>query len=334
MIVWVTPLLGRSRMFYTENQRKCFFEKADELYEEYCVRFAKEIVTPEKSDELEKMIRKSAIIDDWWEEEYFPGWDKNAFLSKKVFKALFDDLDTHKFYWEEVCSRAPRENPETWYQNSTVKSLLHEFINDEEDPYKIIVELSEREIACLTYTLYSIFVNFLQKYLEINSEDADKILAIMYCGEFAQNEWLNLIYHENIKDIQRHVTERFLYAFLMDDYSRGMEPDAFYEFLHEEIMGAFYREIYDVRAEILKAGREYLSKNDTNPWSPKEMNSFYKYITDNVNLEFEAPHFEWYLNSNMDLSNMPILTFDGDMGDEFLNEEEFDDFPDGDEEDY
>jgi len=300
MFVWMTGLVDASRMWYTENQRKYFFEKVDSLYTEYCVRFVKEILPASKSQQIEQKIRDGLDIEDWWDNELFSGYDPKEFQSEKVYPAMFDDLEKNKYYYEEICTDAPEENIEDWYNCSVVKSLLHEFVNDEEDPFKLNDHLSDKEIACFSYTICSIYVQFLKQYLEIDEEYSDKLLKLFYCGEFAQNEWLNLVNGEHFKEMRPRLTHRFLYRYLSGDYDMGMDPKLFSEFLHDEVLSPIYRTIYYSRYEILKAGRKYLEQNADKRWSPNEMDNFYHFIIDNVKMNFKAPNFRSYTSSPED----------------------------------
>ena len=236
MFIWMSGLLNWSRMFYTENQRKCFFEKVDILYEQYCILFAEQMVSSEIISHLRDLILNGDNIDDWWEETGLSEDDKDAFLQEKVYKAMFEDLEKNNCYWEEVRRNAPAEEPEKWNQNAIVKSLLHEFINDKDDHYQIVDQLSDKEIACLTYAIYSIFVDYIKTHLKVSDEDTEYMMRVLYCGEFAQNEWLNLVSGENCQNIRGRVTEGFLYVFLEKEYSFGIEPILFSEFLHDEIL--------------------------------------------------------------------------------------------------
>lgn len=297
MFIWMTGLLNMSRMWYTENQRKCFFEKVDFLYIEYCVHFIKEIVSPAKSQEIEEKIRAGINIEDWWDNKTISECSIKQFEQEKVYPAMFDDLEKNGYYWEEIYTNAPAEKIEDWYECSIVKSLLHEFVNDEEDPYKLNNHLTDKEIACFTYTIYSIYVQYLKQYLNIEDEDSDRLLKLLYCGEFAQNEWLNLVNGEQVKEMRHRLTERFLYRYLSRDYDMGIEPMLFSEFLHDEILSPIYITIYESRFEILKTGRKYLAENADKRWTPSEMENFYNFIMDNVKMNFEAPDFNAYRSS-------------------------------------
>nr|WP_308507967.1 hypothetical protein [uncultured Stomatobaculum sp.] len=298
MFIWMTGLLNMSRMWYTENQRKCFFEKVDALYIEYCVQFVNEMIPPAESREIEQKIRAGINIEEWWNSKFFSECSAKYFEQEKVYPAMFDDLEKNGYYWEEIYTDASDENIEDWYKCSIVKSLLHEFVNDEENPYKLNDQFTDKEIACFSYTICSIIVNHLKQHLHIDYEDADRLLKILYCGEFAQNEWLNLANGENIKEMRHRLTERFLYRFLLKDYDMGIEPMLFSEFLHDEILSPIYIEIYESRFEILKTGRKYLAENAEKCWTPSEMDNFYNFIMDNVTMNFEAPDFNAYRPSS------------------------------------
>ena len=295
MFVWITAFLNLSRMWYTENQRRCFFEKVDDLYKEYSIQLIKEMLPSERIPEIEQKIRDGISIEDWWDDELFPGYDFEQFEQEKVYPAMHDDLIKNSCYWEDVCHNAPPERIEDWYKCSFVKSLLHEFVNDENDPYQLNDQLTEKEIACFSYAICSILVQYLKKHLHVKDKDADKILKILYCGEFAQNEWLNIVNGENIKEMRHRLTERFLRRFLSIDYNMGIEPALFSEFLHDEVLSPIYITIYDVRHEILKAGRDYLAKNAEKRWTPEEMDNFYNHIIANVKIEIEEPDIEGYM---------------------------------------
>lgn len=289
MIIWSRALLGASQMFYTENQRKLFFDMADGL----CRMIIAELIKkkyPERSEEAGRLTRESMDMDEWWDTLAVPQLDLTQFLYETVHPSLFELLKKHNFYREEIIANAPEETPEDWYKCSTVKSLLHEFINDEKDPYKIIQRLSDKEIACFSYAICSIYTDYLKKYLHVNDEDSDWMLKILYCGEFAQNDYINMIYGEKVQKIRSKVTMYFFFVHLFHDYNMGIsDQPAFYEFLHDEVVGPVYRTILEARYEILSAGEEYLFKNEDEVWSPRFMEGFYRFILENVKMEFEAP---------------------------------------------
>ncbi len=300
MFVWMTGLLNVSKMWYTENQRKCFFEKVDVLYTEYCIHFVKEMVSPSKSWEIEQKIRDGINIEDWWDSKIFLECNIEHFEQEKVYPAMFNDLEKNGYYWKEIYTNAPAENIEEWYKCSIVKSLLYEFVNDEENPYKLNDQLSDKEIACFTYTICSIFVQYMKQHLNIDDENSERLLKLFYCGEFAQNEWLNLVNGEHIKEMRHRLTERFLYRYLSGDYNIEIEPTLFSEFLHDEVPSPIYRTIYDSRHAMLRIGRKYLIQNADKRWAPSEMDNFYNYIIENVKMDFEAPNS----NAYKPLSNM------------------------------
>lgn len=286
MFTWMSCFLQLSRMFYTENQRKVFFEIVDGLYEKYCIQYVREMVPSDRLPRIEALIEKGANVDEWWDEECFSGIDKDSFLKGKVYKAMYDDVVENGAYWEEVCEHAPMEKPEDWYANSFVKALLHEFINDDEDPYKLVDHFSDREIACLSYTICSILTIFIKESLDVSDEDADYMLSVLYCGEFAQNDWLNKVYGENVKEIRSKVTKKFLYAFLDREYSQKAGSQMFYEYLDDEILEPVFVTIYDHRFEILGAARKYLADYGDNRWTQKEMDDFCQYIIKSVPMRF------------------------------------------------
>ncbi len=294
MFVWMSGLLDISRMWYTENQRRYFFEKVDSLYSQCCVRAVKELLPPSKNQQVEQKINDGADINDWWDSDLFSGYDLHTFNKKLVYPAMFDELEENVYYRDEVFDNAPAENMKDWYKCSVVKSLLHEFVNDEEDPYKLNDRLSDKEIACFSYTVCRIYADYMKQHLHIDDEDADRLLKLLYCGEFAQNEWLNIVNGEHINKIQNRVTRRFLRSFLFNNYNMGMDPFLFSEFLNDEIISPIYNTIYNSRHEILAAGRKYLAENEDNRWSPHEMDNFCNYVIENVKLEFEAPDFDGY----------------------------------------
>lgn len=314
MFVWMSGLLDVSRAFYTEKQRECFFKKVDQLYEKYCIQSVREVFPGDVCGQIEKKIRQGNKVEDWWETFAGPEADMESFIYDRVYKALFDDLRANiEDYVEEICSTAPEERPEEWYKCSLVKSLLHEFINDRRDPYKIAVHLSERETAFLAYTICSILSGRIRRTLGMNDRDAGYMQKVLYCGEFAQNDWLNLAWHENVQTVRRKVTEQFLYTFLSKEYNPGMDPASFSEFIHDEIISPFYMAVYEAREEIMEKSREYWEDQAASEWMPDEMDRFCRYITEHVDLEMEEPHLEWYLQ---DESGKEDLTEDPDGWDE------------------
>ena len=295
MLVWMRGLVGASKMFYTENQREYFFRKVDELYQRYCIQLAGEVLPEDKCAEAEKRIIDGESVDDWWDEYVSLDVDKDSVIYEKVYRPLFVDLVNNHYYTYETYMNAPSENPAEWYKCSTVKSLLHEFINDEEDPYEIIVPLSDEQIAYLSYAICSIYVRFISRNLQVNEEDADYMLNLLYCGEFAQNDWLNHVFNERESAIRPRVTDLFLYTMLERKYSLGMKSVLFSEFLHKEVTASFYRAVYNARHDIMERSFEYWAANADNEWTPAEMESFYQYIVSNVKLYFDKPHVEWYM---------------------------------------
>ena len=295
MFVWMSRLLDISRVFYTENQRECFFRKVDDVYRRCFIQAVWQTLPHEQYIRAESKISRGEQAEDWWKDVVGSGYDLDEFLREKVYKPMFDDLETNGYYMDEVMDTAQPENPEQWFRCSTVKSILHEFINDEDDPYRISIPLTDRMIAYLSYMVYSIFADHISRSLRMGEEDTTRMLKLMYCGEFAQNDWLNLVWREDVREIRRKVTERFLYAYLYGEYSLEMEPATFSEFVHDELILPVYWAFYDVRKDIMEKSLAYFSENEQARWTPAEMERFHRYITEKVPLKLEEPHLEWYL---------------------------------------
>ena len=295
MFIWMSRLLDISRIFYTENQRECFFRKVDDVFRRCFIQAVWQTLPHEQYVQAEEKINSGEQAEYWWEDIVGTEYDLDGFLHEKVYKSMFDDLEINGYYTDEVMDTAQPEDPEQWFRCATVKSILHELINDEEDPYRISIPLTDRMIAYLSYMVYSVFVNRISRSLRMEKEDTARMLKLMYCGEFAQNDWLNLVWREDVKEIRRKVTERFLYAYLYGENSLGMEPATFSEFIHDELILPVYWAFCDGRKEIMEKSMAYFSENAQNKWTPAEMDRFYRYITENVPLKLEEPHLEWYL---------------------------------------
>lgn len=296
MLVWMSRLLDVSRAFYTEKQREYFFRLVDEIYRHCCIESVREVFPGSAGDEIKKMLCEGRTVEDWWDKYAGPEADMDSFLYDRVYKAVFDDLQVNiEDYVEEVCTSAPEEYPEEWYKCSFIKSLLHEFINDRKDPYKISVRLSDKETAFLAYALCWILTIHFRNVFDMKDQDAEYMLKILYCGEFAQNDWLNMFYHENVQTIRRKVTEQFLYAFLSGKYNPGMDGASFAEFIHDEMLAPVYMTLYDAREEILEKSREYWAGHAQPCFEPDEMENFCQYITCHVHMIIPEPRMEWYL---------------------------------------
>lgn len=296
MFVWMKGLLDVSRAFYTESQREYFFGIVNQLYRRRCVQAAHETFPEDDWDEIEEQIRQGREVEEWWGRFAGPESDMEEFAIEKVRKAVFDDLRANiDDYVEQTCSLAPEEKPEEWYKCSFVKSLLHEFVNDRKSPLKITVHLSDKETALLTHTVCWILVSHFRRTLHMQDEDAEYMMKLLYCGEFAQNDWLNLVCREKVRKIRRGVTEQFIYAFLAGKYNCGMDPASFSDFIHEEMMTPLYMAIYNARDEIMAKSREYWEEHTEDTWLPFEMESFCRYITDHVDLDIEGPRMDLYL---------------------------------------
>lgn len=301
MLVWMSRLLDVSRAFYTENQREYFFRLVDEIYRHSLLESAREVFPGSACGEIEKMICEGRKVEDWWSAYAGPEADMDSFLYDRVYKAVFDDLQANiEDYVEEVCTSTPEEHPEEWYKCAFIKSLLHEFINDRMDPCKISVRLSDKETAFLTYALCWILTIHFRNVFDMKDQDAEYMLKILYCGEFAQNDWLNMFYHENVQTIRRKVTEQFLYAFLSREYNPGMDGASFAEFIHDEMLAPVYMALYDAREEIMEKSREYWADHSQSFFVPYEMEDFCRYITYHVMLNIPEPRMEWYLRGDSD----------------------------------
>ena len=299
MLVWMSRLLDVSRAFYTEKQREYFFRLVDEIYRHFCIESVREVFPGPACAEIEKRICEGRTVEEWWDEYAGPEADLDSFLYGRVYKAVFDDLQVHiEDYVEEVCTSAPEEYPEEWFRCSFIKSLLHEFINDREDPYKISIRLSDKENAFLTYALCWILTVHFRNFFDMEDQDAEYMLKLLYCGEFAQNDWLNRFYHENVQTIRRKVTEQFLYAFLYGRYSHDMDGAYFAEFIHDEMMAPVYMALYDAREEIMEKSREYWESHTQSYFVPGEMENFCQYITYHVHLNIPEPRMEGYLQED------------------------------------
>ncbi len=295
MLVWMSSLLEISKVFYTENQRECFFRKVDETYRQCCLRLARDLLPADRQQEAEERILRGDEAEDWWKALSLPASGLQSFLRDRVYPALFEELEAEHYYVDQIYRTAPPEEPEGWYRCSTVKSLLHELINDEEDPYRIKIHPSDMSIAYLSYTICSFYTEQIRRNLHVADEDAEYMRKLLYCGEFAQNAWLDLVYREASEQIRPRVTDRFLYAFLAREYSMGMEPILFSEFLHDEITAPLYLALCEARGELLDAAETYLTEHPDPRWTPAEMERFFDYVAEHVKLDLEEPRFDCYL---------------------------------------
>ena len=273
----MNSLFKMCRMFYTENQKDSFLWKALSLFLQYFKENSKDYLSPEdyityveeKDEERCNEIQKVLVEQD---DLYIKsGW------------MTIVDMQLNNGYAEEIIANAPEETQEKWFMCDFAKSLLYDFIRDEDDAFKINRRLTNREIAHFTYYIYTVLVQHIKTKLNIDEELCTRMLDLLNCGEYTQNKWCNFMQNERFENIRPCVTRDCICKMLLLEKSgKGMDSFDLWEYVHEEIERPVYIAIHKARFEVLEIGRKFL---DENTGIEIALDEFYQYVTDRVDLD-------------------------------------------------